>query len=94
MAVVVVGDIDGEEQDHVLSTIASTFSPMTNTGSPTFGAPELPVVALPRHPKDLVLVLEDAELTQTSVSVEFFERLTVANTLSHLRGDVIKRLCE
>mmetsp|Transcript_104109 Transcript_104109/g.299856 ORF Transcript_104109/g.299856 Transcript_104109/m.299856 type:complete len:318 (-) Transcript_104109:3308-4261(-) len=89
MAVVVVGDFDQDEQEHVLEAIRSTFGCMTNGSAE--GAP-LPIVELPRHPNDLVLVLEDAELTQTSVSLEFFEKLSVANTLSHLRSDVIKRL--
>jgi len=103
MAVVVVGDIDRLEQEHVLEAIRSTFAvipgDLTDAGTPSNGidngprplAP-LPTVELPRHPHDLVLVLEDAELTQTSVSLEFFEKLTVANTLTHVRSDVVKRL--
>lgn len=130
MAVIVVGDFDGCESDHIIDIIHSTFANMRThhtsiTNSPSLmerGAEEppstppkappqsqpnpaspaslasaslplsVPPVILPRHPHDLVLVLEDAELTQTSVSLEFFETLTVANTLSHVRSDVTKRL--
>lgn len=88
MAVVVVGDFDQGEQEHVLETIRSTFGCMTN-GS-IEGAPPpapLPIVKLPRHPKDLVLVLEDAELTQTSVKILMFiyrEKLVVEGLWSRV----------
>ena len=82
MAVVIVGDFDRADVKIIQSEIETHFATMALPDSP----PPFPSVCLPKHPHGLVpLVLQDPELTQTSVSFEFFEPLQTANTLSHVQ---------
>ena len=96
MAVVVVGDFDdccaeGDGARWVECALADAFASVPRT--PDAERIALPVAPLPRHGVGgVVCALTDAELTQASVSLEFYEPLTVAPTLAHVTRDVGRRL--
>ena len=90
MAVVVVGDVDVERTIAYLEKIfcddvgANNFTAKTPKPSLSF--------AMPAQSKPKVILVKDKELTQSSISVEYFEEYEPSNSKAFLKNEMLKRV--
>jgi zinc protease len=87
MAVIAVGDIDGQQ---VETAIKTTFSPLT-ARAPAAALPDRGV-PIPRQPQ--VSIVTDSEVTQTSVQIVRKHAKEPEGTVADYRRDLVQRLVQ